>query len=124
MSQMGPDATFREGLERGEIRLQKCRSCGQSVFFPRVACPNCHGIDLDWQQVSGKGEVYTTTTVRRKPERGGDYNVCMVELAEGARMMSRVTGFAPDLVAIGMAVTLFVGDIDDTAAVLCKPAEV
>ncbi len=43
---------------------------------------------------SGKGRVHTTTVVRRKPERGGDYNVCMVELEEGVRMMSRVDGIA------------------------------
>ncbi len=82
-----------------------------------------HGTALDWQRVSGQGEVYTTTTVRRKPERDGDYNVCMVELAEGARMMSRVTGIVPARVAIGMAVELFVGEIDDTPAVLCKSGE-
>ena len=123
MTQTGPDATFRKGLEQGEIRLQKCLSCERTLFFPRMACPHCHGTELDWQRVSGQGEVYTTTTVRRKPERGGDYNVCMVELAEGARMMSRVTGMVPDRVAIGMAVELFVGEIDGTPAVLCKPAE-
>ena len=123
MTQMGPDATFRECLKQGEIKLQKCLSCGQSVFFPRVACPHCHATELDWQQISGRGEVHTTTTVRRKAERGGDYNVCMVQLTEGPRMMSRVEGIAPDRVTIGMAVDLFVGEIDQTPAVLCKPVE-
>jgi len=123
MTQMGPDAHFRNGLKQGEIRLQKCLSCAEFIFFPRLTCPHCHGSKLDWQPVSGRGEVYTTTTVRRKPERGGDYNVCMVELTEGVRMMSRVEGIAPDQVSIGMPLTLFVGEIDGTAAVLCKPAE-
>ena len=123
MAQTGPDAIFRDALRQGEIRLQNCLSCGRTVFFPRIACPHCHSTDLNWQRVSGRGEVYTTTTVRRKPERGGDYNVCMVELDEGARMMSRVESIAPDRVAIGMMVELFVGEIDDTPAVLCKPAE-
>jgi len=123
MTETGPDATFRDGLKRGEINLQKCRSCGQSIFFPRALCPHCHGTDLEWQPISGRGEVYTTTAVRRKPERGGDYNVCMIELAEGARMMSRVDGIAPEQVTIGLAVDLFVGEIDGRAAVLCKPVE-
>jgi len=123
MSQSGPDLTFRDGLKRGEIKLQNCQSCGKFVFPPRVACPHCYGTELDLQQVSGLGEVHTTTTVRRKPERGGDYNVCMVELSEGPRMMTRVENIAPDKVSIGMAVKLFVGEIDDTPAVLCKPAE-
>ena len=42
--------------------------------------------------------------VRRKAEAGGDYNVALVDLAEGPRMMSRVEGMAPADVKIGMAV--------------------
>lgn len=38
-------------------------------------------------------------------------------------MMSRVEGIAPDHVKIGMPVELFVGEIDQTPAVLCKPVE-
>lgn len=122
MSQNGPDAVFREGLDMGEIRVQSCGACGRSVFFPRTLCPHCKGEDLTWQPVEGPCEIHTTTTVRRKPERGGDYNVCMVELPGGARMMSRVEGIAPDVVRIGMHVDLFVGEIDGRPAVLCKPA--
>jgi len=44
--------------------------------------------------------VYSTTTVR---DRAGDYNVAIVELEGGARMMSRVDGVAPDAVRIRAA---------------------
>nr|WP_263481005.1 OB-fold domain-containing protein [Pseudosulfitobacter pseudonitzschiae] len=87
-------------------------------------CPHCHGTAISWQRASGKGRVHTTTVVRRKPERGGDYNVCMVELEEGVRMMSRVEGIAPGDVVIDMAVTAFVGAAEDTPIVLFRPAEV
>ena len=62
--------------------------------------------------------------VRRKPEHGGDYNVCMVELEEGVRMMSRVEGIAPGDVVIDMAVTAFVGEAEGASVVLFKPVEV
>ena len=42
--------------------------------------------------------------IRRKPDAGGDYNVALVDLAEGPRMMSRVEGMAPTDVKIGQAV--------------------
>tara|TARA_R110002110_G_scaffold125593_1_gene303771 strand:+ start:4010 stop:4240 length:231 start_codon:yes stop_codon:yes gene_type:complete len=74
-------------------------------------------------QASGKGRVHTTTVVRRKPERGGDYNVCMVELEEGVRMMSRVEGIAPDDVVIDMQVSAFVGEAEGDLLVLFKPVE-
>jgi uncharacterized OB-fold protein len=54
--------------------------------------------------MSGQGQVYSTTIVRRRPDRGGDYNVAIIELVEGARMMSRVEGIAPEKVKIGMDV--------------------
>ena len=47
---------------------------------------------------------FSTSVVRRKPEAGGDYNVALVDLEEGVRLMSRVDGLAPGAVRIGMAV--------------------
>ena len=78
---------------------------------------------MSWHEASGRGEVHTTTVVRRKPERGGDYNICMIELEEGVRMMSRVEGMVPTDVTIGMAVKIFVGEMDGEPAVLCRPVE-
>lgn len=117
----GPDATFRKGLENGEILLPRCDDCGAFHFFPRILCPHCHGSALTWHRASGRGRVHTTTVVRQRPERGGNYNICMVELEEGVRMMSRVEGIAPEDVAIDMPVTAFVGEADGNRIVLCKP---
>ena len=119
----GPDQLFQRALAEGEILLPKCDDCGAYHFFPRVLCPHCHGAAISWKQATGKGRVYTTTVVRRSADRGGDYNVCMVELQEGVRMMSRVEGIAPGEVAIDMAVTAFVGEAEGAPAVLFKPSE-
>ena len=119
----GPNQIFQDGLASKEILLPKCNDCGAFHFFPRVLCPHCHGASISWVHASGKGRVHTTTVVRRKPERGGDYNVCMVELEEGVRMMSRIEGIAPGDVAIDMDVSAFVGEADGEPLVLFKPAE-
>ena len=50
--------------------------------------------------------------------------MCVVELEEGVRMMSRVEGIAPGDIVIDMAVTAFVGGAEGQPAVLFKPAEV
>ena len=121
---IGPDQFFQRALAEGEILLPKCDDCGAYHFFPRVLCPHCHGAAISWKQATGKGRVYTTTVVRRSQNRGGDYNVCMVELQEGVRMMSRVEDIAPGEVAIDMAVTAFVGEAEGVPAVLFKPSEV
>jgi uncharacterized OB-fold protein len=119
----GPDATFRSELAGGKVVLPHCNACERFHFFPRVVCPHCHETSFTWCEASGRAEINTTTIVRRPPEHGGDYNICIVELKEGVRMMSRVEGVAPSDVKIGMALTAYAGEIDGTPAVLCKPAE-
>ena len=119
----GPDQLFQRARAEGEILLPKCDDCGAYHFFPRVLCPHCQGTAISWKQAGGKGRVHTTTVVRRKPERGGDYNVCVVELDEGVRMMSRVEGIAPGEVVIDMPVTAFVVEAEGVPAVLFKPSE-
>lgn len=119
----GPDATFRSDLAGGKVVLPQCNACGRFHFFPRVVCPHCHETSFSWCEASGRAEIHTTTTVRRPPEHGGDYNICIVQLEEGVRMMSRVGGGALLDVKIGMAVTAYAGEIDGTPAVLCKPTE-
>ena len=109
----GPDAQFAAALAQGRFRIQHCAACGQHVFYPRALCPYCGSAQLGWVKASGAAQVYSSTTVRRKAEVGGDYNVALVDLAEGPRLMSRVDGVPPEQVRIGMAVQARV--IDDPA---------
>ena len=108
----GPDAVFRGYLKDGRFMIQKCSACGAFVFYPRLLCTACGASGLEWQAADGGGTVYSTTTVRRKPDSGGDYNVAIVELNEGPRLMSRVVDMPPAEVAIGMSVQ---AAIDQTA---------
>lgn len=100
----GPEKTYQDKLAQGSFEIQRCAGCGKHVFYPRVLCPHCGAERLDWIVPSGRGTVYSTTVVRRKPSDGGDYNVALVNLDEGPRMMSRVVSIAPDAVRIGMKV--------------------
>jgi uncharacterized OB-fold protein len=47
--------------------------------------------------------VYATTVMRQRAPTPS-YNVALIDLAEGPRMMSRVEGVAPEAVRIGMRV--------------------
>lgn len=100
----GPDFVHAEALEEGHFIIQECASCGNHVFMPRVLCPHCGGARLKWTPIEGHGKVYSTTVVRRKTEQGGDYNVSLIDLQEGVRLMSRVEEIKPAAVRIGMDV--------------------
>lgn len=100
----GPEAQFAAALAQDQFRIQRCTACSEHAFYPRALCPHCGAAALEWVEASGNGRVYSATTVRRKPQAGGDYNVALVDLDEGPRLMSRIDGMLPDQVRIGMRV--------------------
>jgi len=100
----GVEAQYRQALDEGRFLIQHCAGCDRAVFYPRMLCPHCGADKLAWTTPDGRGTVYSTTVVRRKPEAGGDYNVALIDLFEGVRLMSRVEGVKPDAVRIGMGV--------------------
>ena len=91
-------------LDAGTFHIQRCKACAQAIYFPREVCPQCGSNDIYFVAPGGMGTVYSTTVVRRKPDAGGDYNLCIVELDEGVRLMSCVVGVAADAVTIGQRV--------------------
>ncbi|MGQ7794552.1 Zn-ribbon domain-containing OB-fold protein [Faunimonas sp. B44] len=116
-----PEARYRAFLEAGQLAIQRCGACAQHVFYPRAICPHCGSGDLAWVAPAGTGAVYTTTVVRRKVEQGGDYNVVLVDLDEGVRMMSRVAGLAPEAVTIGLRVRAEIARDGEAAVVVFRP---
>jgi uncharacterized protein len=119
----GADRHYRQALDQGLFLIQRCAACSRAIFFPRMICPHCGGGELNWIEPSGQGTVYSTTVVRRKPEAGGDYNVALIDLAEGVRLMSRVDDIAPDQVRIGMPVRAQVIQKDGQGLVTFTPVE-
>jgi len=87
-----------------------------------VMCPSCGSDAFDWVAPSGRGVVHSTTVIRRRPAEGGDYNVALVDLDEGVRIMSRVEGVEPDEVRIGMVVTARLTEQDGDTIVVFDPS--
>ena len=100
----GVQAHLQAELDQGRFLIQHCSDCQKHVYFPRELCPHCGAAPLNWVAPNGHGTVYAVTTVRRKPDAGGDHNVCLVDLDEGVRLMSRVDGLPPEAVHIGLRV--------------------
>lgn len=103
LDDLQPDADFQRFLEEGKFMIQRSQGSGRYVFYPRVAEPGTGARDLEWVEVQGNGTVYSVTVIYPKPP-ARPYNVVLVELDEGPRMMSRVEGMDPEAVAIGQKV--------------------
>jgi uncharacterized protein len=118
---MNPEKEFLEHLAEGRFMIQKSRSTGGHVFYPRVAEPGTGATDLEWVPASGRGTVYSSTVIRQKSPTP-NYNVALIDLAEGPRMMSRVEGIVPEEVKIGMPVKAKIVRENDQPLVVFEPA--
>lgn len=98
-----PDKQYQEFLAQGRFMIQRNRQTGKAFFYPRVAEPGTGCTDLEWFAPSGLGTVYALTVISQRPP-ALPYSVVLVDLDEGARMMSRVDGIAPDQIRIGQRV--------------------
>ena len=117
-----PQQEYFSHLAEGRFMIQRSRGSGEYVFYPRVAAPRTGALDLEWVEVSGRGTVYATTVMRVRPP-ASPYNVCLIELEEGPRMMSRVEGIEPQDVCVGMSVRARISrDEDGQPLVVFDPA--
>lgn len=97
-----PLETYHAYLRRHELAYQFSPEAGRAVFFPRLVCPFSGSTALKWRVSRGAGTVHATTVVH--PREGAPYNVALIDLDEGFRMMSRVDGLPPADVRIGLRV--------------------
>ncbi len=97
-----------EGAGRGEIVLQRCRTCGTLQHKPRGVCATCLSGDLGHEVAVGTGTVHTFTVTNQNQARGFaeacPYVMAYVDLDEGVRLLTNIVGCRPDEVTIGMAV--------------------
>lgn len=115
-----PEQDYLRHLAEGRFMIQRSRSSGRHVFYPRVAEPRTGATDLEWVPASGLGTVYATTVMRQRDPQN-NYNVALIDLAEGVRMMARVEGLAPEAVRIGMPVKARIIRENDQPLVVFDP---
>ena len=101
-------APFWSGCAQGVMRLRHCAACGKVSAPTRAVCA-CGNAELGWKDCSGRGTVFSYTVVHRAPDPAFradvPYVIAVVELEEGARLMSNVIGCPPAEVRIGMKVS-------------------
>ena len=89
----------------GEI----CPHCQVKIFPPRDICPDCGREARETFQFSGRGEVYSYTTVYEPPagfEDNAPYMVALVKLEEGPLVTAQLTDLGDAAPDIGMPVEM------------------
>jgi uncharacterized OB-fold protein len=103
----GPDnGWWWEGIDRGELLIQKCRECGTLRHPPRPMCHVCRSLAWEAQPSAGTGTVYSFVVMRHPPIPGYDFPaaIALVDLAEGTRIVANLVDCPFDEIEIGMPV--------------------
>jgi uncharacterized OB-fold protein len=86
-----------------------CPHCDAKIFPPRDVCPNCGGEAKTTFAFSGKGEVFSYTTIYEAPtgfDESAPYTVALVKLEEGPLVTAQLTDLGSQQVEIGMQVEM------------------
>ena len=116
--------TFWDWCGKGELRLQKCASCGGLTWPVRETCEFCGHGELTWQPMSGRGKVVSWCSFERDYYYGllpMPWDCILVELEEGPLFLSNPKGFTWRDVVPDMAVTLAFTECEDEGGFFSLP---
>ncbi|MEU4229671.1 bifunctional MaoC family dehydratase N-terminal/OB-fold nucleic acid binding domain-containing protein [Nonomuraea sp. NPDC026600] len=108
-------AFFWEGVQQGELRIQRCADCGELRHPPGPICPACRSTNRTHTVASGEGTVYSYVVHHHPPVPGREtpFVVAVVELPEGVRIVGNIVDCPPDAVGIGMSLRTTYRALDD-----------
>ncbi len=110
-------AGFYEFVAEKKLMGTRCKSCGAFFLPPRPICSSCHSEEMEWEELSGKGELAAFTVTLYGPTRmvqagynaKNPYCVGIVRLAEGPAISAQILGLdlsKPEEIKIGTPLTL------------------
>ncbi|MGE0034611.1 MAG: Zn-ribbon domain-containing OB-fold protein [Xanthobacteraceae bacterium] len=112
---------FWDACARGELRLQRCRSCGHLRYPAAIVCPECLSAETEWQAVSGRGKVFSFVVFQRAYHPAWEgrvpYNVALIELDEGPILLSNVIDVDNARLTVGLDVRIAFERLDEALSI-------
>jgi uncharacterized OB-fold protein len=118
---------FWDGCDAGELRIQRCLDCDRAYFYPRPVCPACGSARVEWFTASGDATLYSYV-INHRPAPGFEaeapYAIAVVQLSEGPRMMTNITGIpnTPEHLTLDMPLSVTFEPRGDVSVPLFRPA--
>jgi uncharacterized OB-fold protein len=111
---------FYKYCKQHELRFQRCTSCGTWRHIPRDMCGHCGSIEAQWEQSSGRGKVFSWTTVIQPilPQFADavPYIPAVIEMDEGVRIVSWLVDVKPEEIELDMPVEVIFDDVSAEVA--------
>jgi uncharacterized OB-fold protein len=77
---------YFEAARQGRLVIRRCGGCGLLRYPPGAGCPWCASLEWSWDEVSGRGTIYSYEVVVQAIQPGfrdwAPYPVVIVELDE------------------------------------------
>jgi hypothetical protein len=106
------DRFFWDAVAENRLVVRRCVRCARLQQPPSPMCPACGSVEWTVEEVSGKGEVYSWIVSRHPSRPDEDARiVAIVELAEGARLVSNLRDIEPADVRNGMQVEVMFAEV-------------
>ena len=106
------DTSYKQFLNEEKLMGSRCRKCGALFLPPRSICTKCHGSDMEWVEMKGKGKLVAFTCITVGPpfmieegyDRAHPYCSGVAKLEEGVKIVARIEGVDttnPETIKIG-----------------------
>lgn len=112
---INPDNGFWfEAAKEHRLVVQRCAGCGTLRHPPGPCCPECQSFEWDTVEASGRGTLYSYVVAHHPRHPAFDYPllIAVVDLEEGTRLITNLTGVTPETVTIGMPLEVEWHDAD------------
>lgn len=96
-------AEFWKAAAEGKFLIKRCTACSKPHWYPRAICPFCMSPKTEWIEATGRGKIYSYSTMRRAPV---PFSLAYVTLEEGPTMMTNLVQCDFDQLSIGQAVKI------------------
>jgi uncharacterized OB-fold protein len=111
----GMAGEFYEYCKKHELRFQRCTDCGTWRHVPRDMCAKCGSFNWAWAQSSGKGKLFSWTTVMQPmlPQFADrvPYSPVVIEMDEGVRILSELVDVPNEELRLGLPVEVAFDDV-------------
>jgi uncharacterized OB-fold protein len=104
---------FQQHLNEGRLMATRCQGCGALHLPPRPHCPHCHGEEMAWEALSGRGRLAAfaaihiglSAMIAAGYDRARPYCSGIVQLEEGPAVSAQIVGVDPshpEAITIGL----------------------
>lgn len=105
---------FWEGIDKGELHVQRCKSCQTLRHPPGPICAQCHSMEWDTVVSTGRGTLYSFVVMHdpKIPPFTYPNIIGLIELEEGSRLIAQLVNIERDDIEIGMALEVQFNEVE------------